>query len=212
MKKLKSVLLRIYHVKALKYIVVAVIGVAMIGFVDENSVWHHMVNRQRISELEGEIDRYINLNNNNQAQINQLDNDPKAIKKIARERYFMKSDDEDIFVLSDDEQTGKSILNNETIEQVGGHPPVSGRLVDGCGCWCQCPVLFVGSICVCSRFPVVCRYAATPALRGEELHHSPFTPHPGGQRRAVPLGRFTYARQPVKLSASRPAELYKICT
>ena len=116
MKKLKSVLLRIYHVKALKYIVVAVIGVAMIGFVDENSVWHHMVNRQRISELEGEIDRYINLNNNNQAQINQLDNDPKAIKKIARERYFMKSDDEDIFVLSDDEQTGKSILNNETIE------------------------------------------------------------------------------------------------
>lgn len=116
MKKLKSVLLRIYHVKALKYIVVAVIGVVMIGFVDENSVWHHMVNRQRISELEGEIDRYINLNNNNQAQINQLDNDPKAIKKIARERYFMKSDDEDIFVLSDDEQTGKSILNNETIE------------------------------------------------------------------------------------------------
>lgn len=116
MKKLKSVLLRIYHVKALKYIVVAVIGVVMIGFVDENSVWHHMVNRQRISELEGEIDRYINLNNNNQAQINQLDNDPKAIKKIARERYFMKSDDEDIFVLSDDEQTDKSILNNETIE------------------------------------------------------------------------------------------------
>ena len=116
MKKLKSVLLRIYHVKALKYIVVAVIGVVMIGFVDENSVWHHMVNRQRISELEGEIDRYINLNNNNQAQINQLDNDPRAIKKIARERYFMKSDDEDIFVLSDDEQTGKSILNNETIE------------------------------------------------------------------------------------------------
>ena len=116
MKKLKSVLLRIYHVKALKYIVVAVIGVVMIGFVDENSVWHHMVNRQRISELEGEIDRYINLNNNNLAQINQLDNDPKAIKKIARERYFMKSDDEDIFVLSDDEQTDKSILNNETIE------------------------------------------------------------------------------------------------
>lgn len=113
MKKLKSVLLRIYHVKALKYIVVAVIGVVMIGFVDENSVWHHMVNRQRISELEGEIDRYINLNNNNQAQINQLDNDPKAIKKIARERYFMKADNEDIFVLSDDENTGKSILNDD---------------------------------------------------------------------------------------------------
>ena len=29
--------------------------------------------------------------------------DPKAIARIARERYFMKADDEDIFVLSDDE-------------------------------------------------------------------------------------------------------------
>jgi cell division protein FtsB len=45
-----------------------------------------------------------------------LDSNPKAIKKIARERYFMKADDEDIFVLSDDEKTGKSILNDETVE------------------------------------------------------------------------------------------------
>ena len=29
---------------------------------------------------------------------------PKAITKIARENYFMKADDEDIFVLSDDKR------------------------------------------------------------------------------------------------------------
>ena len=34
-----------------------------------------------------------------------LDSNPKAIEKIARERYFMKADDEDIFVLSDDQNT-----------------------------------------------------------------------------------------------------------
>ena len=116
MKKLKSWLLRIYHVKALKYIVVTLIGVVLIGFVDENSVWHHIANKQKISELQDEIDRYTTQNRNDQAQIKVLDSDPKAIKKIARERYFMKADDEDIFVLSDDERTGKSILSDETVE------------------------------------------------------------------------------------------------
>ena len=45
----------------------------------------------------------------------QLDKDPKAIEKIARERYFMKTDDEDIFVLSDD-QSAAPQSNNETVE------------------------------------------------------------------------------------------------
>ena len=49
MKKIKSLLLRVYHVKALKYIVVTLIGILVIGFIDENSIWHHIVNRQRIS-------------------------------------------------------------------------------------------------------------------------------------------------------------------
>ena len=113
MKKVKQILSRIYHIPALKYVVVTVIGVVLIGFVDENSVWNHMVNKQRINELQEEIDEYTTQNKNDQAQIKKLDSDPKAIKKIARERYFMKADNEDIFVLSDDENTGKSILNDD---------------------------------------------------------------------------------------------------
>ena len=113
MKKVKQILSRIYHIPALKYVVVTLIGIILIGFVDENSVWHHMVNKQRISELQEEIDAYTLQNKNDQAQIQKLDSDPKAIKKIARERYFMKADNEDIFVLSDDPQNGKSILNDD---------------------------------------------------------------------------------------------------
>ena len=52
MKKVKQILSRIYHIPALKYVVVTLIGIILIGFVDENSVWHHMVNKQRISELQ----------------------------------------------------------------------------------------------------------------------------------------------------------------
>jgi cell division protein FtsB len=104
MKKVKSFLLRIYHIPALKYVVVALIAVILIGFVDENSVWSHMRNQQRISELEEEIDQYTERYHQDQEKIHTLDANPKAIEKIARERYFMKADDEDVFVLSDDEK------------------------------------------------------------------------------------------------------------
>ena len=103
MKKIKSFLLRVYHIKALKYIVVAIIAIVLVGFVDENSAWRHFRNKQRISELQDEIDRYKEQYQHDQAQIRLLESNPKFIEKIARERYFMKADDEDIFVLSDDE-------------------------------------------------------------------------------------------------------------
>ena len=104
MKKVKSFLLRIYHIPALKYIVVALIAVVLIGFVNENSVWNHMRNKQRISDLEDEIEQYNERFREDQEKIRTLDSNPKAIEKIARERYFMKADDEDVFVLSDDEK------------------------------------------------------------------------------------------------------------
>jgi cell division protein FtsB len=103
MKKVKTILLRIWHIPALKYVVVTILAVVLIGFVDDNSVWHHIRNKQYIAELEDEIEKYEELNQNNQAQIRELDSNPKAIEKIARERYFMKTDEEDIFVLSDDQ-------------------------------------------------------------------------------------------------------------
>ena len=102
MKKLKTFIVRIARIKALKYALVSIIAVVLIGFVDDNSVWHHMQNKHKISELEAEIAKYTDQNQRNLQQIRMLESNPKAIEKIARERYFMKADDEDIFVLSDD--------------------------------------------------------------------------------------------------------------
>ena len=113
MKKLKRLLVRIYHVKALKYALVTLVAVILIGFVDENSVWHHFQNKQKISELQDEIKQYLDEHERNKEQIEKLESNPKAIEKIARERYFMKADDEDIFVLSDDQKT---LTSNETAE------------------------------------------------------------------------------------------------
>ena len=115
MKKLKEMWSVIRGIRALKYILVSVIAVVLIGFVDENSIMHHLGNQQRIGELEDEIRQYSNLHEQNMERIRLIDKDPKAMEKIARERYFMKTDDEDIFVLSDDEK-GLSVMNHETTE------------------------------------------------------------------------------------------------
>ena len=104
MKKLKKLCLRVYRIKALKYVLVIVIAIVMIGFVDENSVWQHFQNKQHIGELKEEIARYTEQNMQDLSLIHRIDSDPKLIEKIARERYFMKADDEDIFVLSDDKE------------------------------------------------------------------------------------------------------------
>ncbi len=114
MKKLKNLLFRIYHIPSLKYIVVVVAAVVLVGFVDENSVWKHMRNQQYIGELEDEIAKYHQQFRQDQAQIHLLESNPKAMEKIARERYFMKTDDEDIFVLSDDVPTEKTVSDETT--------------------------------------------------------------------------------------------------
>lgn len=88
----------------LKYVIVAVLGIVLVGLLDENSLRAHLQNKQRISELQDEIAKYQALNDADQRTLRQLKTNPKAIEKIARERYFMKMDDEDIFVLSDDER------------------------------------------------------------------------------------------------------------
>jgi cell division protein FtsB len=111
---IKDFFLKVWRSQALKYAVVCVAGILIVGFLDENSVWNHLKNRQRIEELTEEKARYNAAYRRDQAQIRELDRNPKAMEKIARERYFMKADDEDIFVLSDDDRTPKPIVGNET--------------------------------------------------------------------------------------------------
>lgn len=104
MKRFKNILVKIRRCRALKYVAVAVLGVIIVGVADDNSVWSHYSNKRKIAELQDEIRKYRSQYEHDQAQLKLLDGNSKAIEKIARERYYMKTDDEDIFVLSDDER------------------------------------------------------------------------------------------------------------
>ena len=116
LQNIKTFALRMWRSLFLKYAVVCVAGVIIVGFLDDNSVWSHMKNLERIDELKAETKKYNANFERDQAQIRELNRNPKAIEKIARERYYMKADDEDIFILSDDDRTPKPLVNHEATE------------------------------------------------------------------------------------------------
>ena len=101
MKGLKTLFAAVGRSRFLKYALVLMIGVLLVGFVGENSILSHIQNKAHISELDAEIGRYRQLYDADRQKMDRLDRDPKAIEEIARERYFMKHADEDIFVFNE---------------------------------------------------------------------------------------------------------------
>lgn len=99
-----------------KYQIVIIIGVLLVGFVDEDSFMKRFELEYQISDLKDEIAKYNEQYDKSSAALKRLQRDPNEISRVARERYFMKKDDEDIFVLSDDEQPSDKEQKDETAE------------------------------------------------------------------------------------------------
>ncbi|MCF0192627.1 MAG: septum formation initiator family protein [Prevotella sp.] len=85
-----------------KYWLVLFLGVLIVGFTGDNSVLTHWKYQKEIDGLEEEIAAFNKQYEEDQDLIKQIQTNPHAIAKIAREQYFMKADDEDIFVFSTD--------------------------------------------------------------------------------------------------------------
>lgn len=88
-----------------KYLITIVVGIAVVGFIDENSFMKRVQYDLQISQIKDEIKKYNIQNEQSSRALDELRRNPKAIEKIARERYFMKADDEDIYVLTTEQLT-----------------------------------------------------------------------------------------------------------
>lgn len=85
-----------------KYWIVIVIAIVFVGFVDENSLWRHQVNQYKIREIQSEIDKYNQRTKESNEILRRLKTDPAEARRIAREQYLMKQEDEDIYVFQSD--------------------------------------------------------------------------------------------------------------
>lgn len=115
-KKVKKVGIAFLHLN--KYLVVLVLGGVIVGFLGDNSVMAHLKNRGRINELRSEIAAHKSLTKANLEQTHQMQTDRKAVERVGREMYYMKMDDEDVFVLSDGmaSENASNTIAHETVE------------------------------------------------------------------------------------------------
>ena len=90
-----------------KHRIVICVGVLIVAVIDDNSFIQRVRYELKINDLERQIEMYKSRHEADSKLLRELRNDPKTIERIARERYFMKSADEDIYVLSDDKKNLK---------------------------------------------------------------------------------------------------------
>ena len=85
-------------VRRYKYVAAILIFLLIIGVLDENSLYTRYQRRMDISNLKREINKYQSQYEAESALLQALRDDPAAVERMARERYFMKRPNEDVFV------------------------------------------------------------------------------------------------------------------
>lgn len=92
-----------------KYLITIILGLLLVCVIDENSFRKYVTYQLRINELHSEIESYQKQYENDSLHLKALTDDPKGVERIARERYFMKRANEDIFVMSTDRKAAEEV-------------------------------------------------------------------------------------------------------
>jgi cell division protein FtsB len=68
-------------------------------FFDKNDVNSQFEYRSQVNKLEAEKDFYTKEIKTAESDLQELTTNPEKLEKFARERYFMKKDNEDVFII-----------------------------------------------------------------------------------------------------------------
>lgn len=85
-----------------RYKVIIIYFVITIGFTSNNTLVDVFHNYMEIKRIETNIQKSKDQLDEINKQINLLKNDPDALERVARERYLMKRENEDIFQFKED--------------------------------------------------------------------------------------------------------------
>jgi cell division protein DivIC len=82
-----------------KYLVATIAFVVWMLFFDRNDFFEQRERRQHLHKLQESKEYYTNEIIRERQFSQELKNDPAVIEKIAREKYLMKRDNEDLFII-----------------------------------------------------------------------------------------------------------------
>ncbi|MGZ3882713.1 MAG: FtsB family cell division protein [Bacteroidia bacterium] len=82
-----------------KYFLTTIGIVVWLLFFDKNDVFTQYDLISKLNKLQADRDYYIAEIQHNRNDINELQTNKKSLEKFAREKYLMKKDNEDVFVI-----------------------------------------------------------------------------------------------------------------
>ena len=83
------------------FLSLAVFGIWMIFFDTQDIISTHFKLRKELNQLEESRTYYLGQIEATKKELEQLKSDPETLEKYAREKYRMKKDNEDLFIISE---------------------------------------------------------------------------------------------------------------
>ena len=91
-----------HYLSKFKYIIALGIFVFTTCFVGETCVVERIKNKEVIAKLEKEIAELEQTRSANMAMLQELQDNPDALRRVAREKYYMKQVNEDVYIIADE--------------------------------------------------------------------------------------------------------------
>ncbi len=94
MKKVASILTN-------KYLVASVFFIVWMLFFDQRDYFQQRIRQAELDKLEAKKQYYVKEIEKTKKELQDLQNNPAALEKFAREHYLMKKNGEDIYIIED---------------------------------------------------------------------------------------------------------------
>ena len=92
----------------------------LVGFVDSNSLWERHFVWENTAALKAEIQHYSDLYIQDSLSLVELKTNPRCLEQVARERYLMCREDEDVFLIQEGDKLPRaSRSEGEPLVEVG---------------------------------------------------------------------------------------------
>ena len=96
-----------------RYFILTIAFAVWMFFFDQNSFFVHRELDKQIKLLEVDESYFQEHLNTETEKLDQLNSNPAEIERIAREKHFLKKDDEDIFIIQQEKVTKPQNKENE---------------------------------------------------------------------------------------------------
>ncbi len=84
-----------------KYLIAFAVFCAVMLFLDKNDLFTQMERRKELRELQQSKKHYTTQIATERKELEALKNNPATLEKYAREKYLMKRDNEELFIISE---------------------------------------------------------------------------------------------------------------